>query len=106
MAMNKRLQQFLSAENISQSQFADMIGVAKASVSHILAGRNKPGFEFLESRARTFPNLSLEWLIVGRGKMYKEQITQITENKEVEPEQTHISKVLVFYSDGTFKEME
>ena len=45
--MNTRLQQFLSAENISQSQFADTIGVARASVSHILAGRNKPGFDFL-----------------------------------------------------------
>ena len=47
--MNKRLQQFLSAEGITQSEFADKLGVARASVSHILAGRNKPGFDFLQS---------------------------------------------------------
>ena len=68
--MNRRLQQFLAAENISQSQFADAIGVARASISHILAGRNKPGFDFIESTARHFPDLNLDWLITGRGKMY------------------------------------
>ena len=69
--MNKRLQQFLAAENISQAQFADSIGVARASVSHILAGRNKPGFDFMERMSKRYPALSLEWLITGKGKMYK-----------------------------------
>ncbi len=69
--MNTRLQQFLAAENISQSQFADVIGVARASVSHILAGRNKPGFDFIESMMRHYPSLNIEWLIAGAGKMYK-----------------------------------
>ena len=69
--MNSRLQQFLSAENISQSQFADTIGVARASVSHILAGRNRPGFDFIERMAKHFPSLNLEWLITGKGRMYK-----------------------------------
>ena len=68
--MNRRLQQFLAAENISQSQFADTIGVARASISHILAGRNKPGFDFIERTARAYPDLNLDWLITGRGKMY------------------------------------
>ena len=69
--MNKRLLQFINAENISQSQFADNIGVARASVSHIIAGRNKPGFDFVEKMARAFPALNIEWLITGHGKMYK-----------------------------------
>ena len=69
--MNKRLQQFLSAENITQSQFADRIGVTKASVSHILSGRNKPGFDFIENMAACYPNLNLDWLIGGKGRMYK-----------------------------------
>ena len=68
--MNARLQQFLVAENISQAQFAETIGVARASISHILSGRNKPGFDFLESMVRHYPNLNFEWLLTGRGKMY------------------------------------
>lgn len=69
--MNTRLQQFLGAENISQSQFADSIGVARASVSHIIAGRNRPGYDFLLSMAKRYPTLNLEWLITGKGRMYK-----------------------------------
>lgn len=137
--MEKRLQQFLSAENISQSQFAESIGVAKASVSHILAGRNKPGFDFIENMARRYPDLSLEWLISGKGKMYKSLASfQEPAVPAAEPEKpssdslfpvdepvdepvddmpesfmpdeprpkAHISKILVFYDDGTYKELE
>lgn len=136
--MEKRLQQFLSAENISQSQFADSIGVAKASVSHILAGRNKPGFDFIENMARRYPDLSLEWLISGKGKMYKslasfkdpavpaaepetpssDSLFPVDEPVEDMPEsfmpaepqpqpqpKARISKILVFYDDGTYKEL-
>lgn len=70
--MNQRLQQFLSAENISQAQFADSIDVARASVSHVLAGRNRPGYDFIRSIAEHYPKLNLEWLITGKGKMYKQ----------------------------------
>ena len=69
--MNDRLLQFLNAENLSQSQFADSINVARASVSHIIAGRNKPGFDFIESMAKAYPALNIEWIITGKGKMYK-----------------------------------
>ena len=69
--MNRRLQQFLSAENISQSQFAETLGVARANISHILSGRNKPGFDFIEKLLRAYPALNLDWLVTGKGKMYK-----------------------------------
>ena len=69
--MNNRLQSFIAAENLTQSQFADNINVARASISHILSGRNKPGFDFVEKLMKAFPNLNIEWLITGKGKMYK-----------------------------------
>lgn len=69
--MNERLLQFLAAENISQSQFAETIGVARASVSHIIAGRNKPGYEFICSILERYPSLNPEWILLGKGKMYK-----------------------------------
>lgn len=148
--MNNRLQQFLAAENISQAQFAETIGVARASVSHILAGRNKPGFDFLESMIRHYPSLNFEWLLTGQGKMYShaksasgtaaEPISPLPQETEqdlfseaeygqerpvqspIPPQNTfinrldnysqpinkekHIAKITVFYSDGTFKEIE
>lgn len=122
--MNKRLQQFLAAENISQSKFAETLGVARAGVSHVLSGRNKPGFEFLDSLARNYPDLSLEWLISGRGRMYKDnrqaetaqifdsqepnlfsETGQLPENQTAGQADRRIEKVVLFYSDGTYQEI-
>ncbi len=69
--MNTRLKQFLAAENITQAQFADTINVVRASVSHILSGRNNPSFDFIKSMMASYPNLNMEWLMFGKGKMYK-----------------------------------
>ena len=70
--MNNRLKQFIAAENISQSQFADTIKVVRASVSHVLSGRNNPGYDFIKAIMTAYPALNMEWLILGKGKMYKE----------------------------------
>lgn len=70
--MNTRLKQFLAAENITQSQFADKIEVVRASVSHVLSGRNNPSYEFIKAIMAKYPTLNIEWLIFGKGKMYKE----------------------------------
>lgn len=70
--MNTRLKQFLAAENISQSQFADTIKVVRASVSHVLAGRNNPSYDFIKAIMDNYPSLNIEWLILGKGKMYKD----------------------------------
>jgi len=69
--MDTRLQQFLAAENLTQAKFATTLNVAPASVSHILQGRNKPSFDFLVSMTERFPDLNVDWLLTGKGKMYK-----------------------------------
>lgn len=73
--MNTRLKQFLAAENISQAQFADNIQVVRASVSHVLSGRNNPSYEFIKAIMEKYPLLNMEWLMFGKGKMYKEKST-------------------------------
>ena len=104
--MDKRLQQFLDAENISQAQLADTLGVARAGISHILSGRNKPGFDFLEAMALHYPQISMDWLLTGKGRMYKEASVSSGENPVFAAMQTprRVSKILIFYDDNTFEE--
>ena len=110
--MNRRLLQFLQAENLTQTQFADTLSVARGSVSHILSGRNKPGYEFLESLMLHYPALNLEWLLTGRGKMYKDAASEDSEGSimmDLFPQKTSdsgrkVNRILVFYSDNTFEE--
>jgi transcriptional regulator with XRE-family HTH domain len=74
--MNERLAIFLRAEQLSPAQFADLMGVQRSGVSHILSGRNKPGFDFFLTFLQKFPAVNIEWLISGRGKMYKDMETK------------------------------
>lgn len=73
--MHTRLKQFLAAENITQAQFADKIKIGKANVSHVLSGRNKPGYDFITAIMAGFPHLNINWLFFGTGKMYNSQQT-------------------------------
>ena len=104
--MNKRLLQFLQAENISQSQFADTLGVARGGVSHILSGRNRPGYDFLESLLLHYPALNIDWVITGKGKMYKEDPSNPSENSFFAQNNKTVAKITVFYDDGTFEEFQ
>ncbi len=72
--MEDRLLRLLDSEQISSSKFADIIGVQRSSVSHILSGRNKPSYDFLQKTLKAFPMLSADWLILGKGKMYEGDI--------------------------------
>ena len=91
--MNTRLKQFLAAENISQSQFADTIKVVRASVSHVLSGRNNPSYEFMRAIMLSYPHLNMEWLMLGKGRMYKDASTPAMSPA---PEPDHIPSDLLF----------
>ena len=103
--MNKRLLQFLGAENITQSQLADTLNVARAGISHILSGRNKPGYDFIESLMLHYPDLNIEWLITGKGRMYKDTPSENSIFASTQPPR-RVSKILVFYDDNTFEEFQ
>lgn len=100
--MKQRLEQFLSAENISQTQFAESIGVARAAISHILSGRNLPSYDFILNTIKAFPSLNIEWLLTGEGKMYKGDGLA----SPPPPRGKNIKKIVVFYEDNTFKEFK
>ena len=72
--MNNRLQQFLELENITPARLADTLGVQRSGLSHILSGRNKPGYEFLTKLLHKFPHINSEWLLLGKGKPYKDMM--------------------------------
>ncbi|MDR2293424.1 MAG: helix-turn-helix domain-containing protein [Prevotellaceae bacterium] len=69
--MKDRIINFLNAEKLSPARFADIIGVQPANISHIISERNKPSLDFIQKMLKSFPQLNVEWLITGDGKMYK-----------------------------------
>ncbi|MPM30551.1 hypothetical protein SDC9_77101 [bioreactor metagenome] len=74
--MKDRLLQLMQLEQLSPAKFADILGIQRSGLSHILSGRNKPGYEFISKLLLKFPTVSAEWLITGKGKMYKQELVQ------------------------------
>jgi transcriptional regulator with XRE-family HTH domain len=79
-----RILRILTSENLSSSKFAEIVGVQRSSISHILSGRNKPSLDFLQKILSNFPAISADWLIIGKGEMHKnsKQIEIGFENKQ------------------------
>ena len=69
--MKEKLRELLESEGLKPGQFAEIVGINPAGVSHLLAGRNKPGFELLQKILRRFPRVSPDWLLMDEGPMYR-----------------------------------
>ena len=71
--MKDKLQLLInSEEKLTRSGFAEMLGIQPATISHILAGRNKPSYELLQKILMRFPNVSSDWLMLDRGEMLRD----------------------------------
>jgi DNA-binding XRE family transcriptional regulator len=114
MEMRARIAMVVRMTNHTPSSFADAIGINRSTLSHILNGRNNPSLDVLERIVLHFPKVSAHWLITGKQDVPlpeakpAEPVLQPTPN-ETTPGAAHartIQKVLVFYSDGTFSEIQ
>lgn len=63
MDLNHKIKQILLEKNLSPSQFADDIGVQRSSISHILAGRNRPSLDIIKKIVNTYTDIEIEWLL-------------------------------------------
>ena len=73
--MVTRIRKLLEQKQLTPTQFADLIGVGRPVMSHILSERNKPSLEVVQRIISAFPELSLPWLLSGVGEMLAEAPT-------------------------------
>ncbi|MBI1306077.1 MAG: hypothetical protein GC181_05625 [Bacteroidetes bacterium] len=71
-AVNARLLKWMDAERIGKSEFAKTVNVSPSIMSHISSGRNKVGLDLVQKLCAHFPQLSIVWLLTGKGKMKNE----------------------------------
>lgn len=131
MNVNDKIKQVLIDKNLTPSYFADEIGVQRSSISHILSGRNRPSFDIIQKIIRRFPELGYDWILeedqpsstnvnqrtvesppASRRPSPQPEIldekppytaplqSSVPKNKE----EKIIERILVFYTDGTFRE--
>ena len=69
--MKEKLQQLMKSEGLTSSRMAEILGIQPSGISHILAGRNKPGFDLLQKILRRFPRVNPDWLLLDSEQMYR-----------------------------------
>ena len=71
--MQDRLQEIMDKEHLTPARFAELIGVQRSSISHILSGRNNPSLEFLRKILLHLEHINPDWLISGKGPYKRNQ---------------------------------
>lgn len=73
MSIKDRLKMIMDREKLTAGAFAESIGVAQATISHILGERNKyPSTEVILRLHQRYSDINLEWLLTGKGEMSKD----------------------------------
>lgn len=116
MEVADRIKTIITVNNLTNSAFADRIGVQRSGVSHILNGRNQPSMDFLLKVLDAFPRVNAGWLLTGKSpenipkpdtaKGKYEEIANKTQSdlpKSKVLKERSIEKIVVFYSDHTFE---
>jgi len=72
MDINKRVE--LLINNLAQNKagFSAATGISTVILSHISSGRNKVSLSAVEQILSAYPEVNPEWLIMGKGNIYKE----------------------------------
>ncbi|MBR6354458.1 MAG: helix-turn-helix transcriptional regulator [Paludibacteraceae bacterium] len=127
MNERQRLIQLMESEGMNAKSFAQEVGISQGTLSNIMGGRNKPSLEVLQAVLNRFRTVQSDWLILGVGNMYRtngealppqpqetkqestssehQQTTISTEENNTNPSSARrVTKIMVFYDDGTFEE--
>lgn len=65
--MVNRIFTFIELQQLTPTEFADKIGVSRASISSIKTGRTQPTLSLVEKIKQHYPDIDIEWLIFGKG---------------------------------------
>lgn len=134
--MKDRILQLLEEKAMTLAAFADEIGVERSTMSHIKSGRSNPSLDVALKILERFPEVSTDWLILGKGSMFgqitnpyeptlfdqtqptasytaeyaqkqaPETSSQPTSLQNEPSTQRSIVRVILFYDDNTFEQID
>jgi hypothetical protein len=67
--IDQRFAQLIQQFGLTKNSFAISLGKTASVIQHLIDGRNKPGYDLLCKVFEIYPNVSRDWLLLGRGPM-------------------------------------
>ncbi len=126
MNISDRIKILIEELGLDSKTFATILKINPSSISHLTSGRNKPSFDFLRQVAKEFPQVNIDWLLTGKGEIFKNKTNnyvkqenekenisegifstiELPDEKKEEKtavEKKQIDKIILLYTDGSFK---
>ena len=111
-----RIKKIISDNNLSNSEFAEKIGIPKSSVSHLLSERNNPSLDVIIKISEIFEDISTDYLIFGYEsdkEIPSEPLNNLFDNinKEsskdsVKDSNNTIKSIILIYENNKFEQID
>ena len=111
-----RIKKIIEENNLSNSEFAEKIGIPKSSVTHLLSERNNPSLDIIIKISEAFENISTDYLIFGQENQVKPTIqhsnTLFSELDEsisqdsVKDLNNKVKSIILIYENNKFEQID
>jgi len=111
-----RIKKIIEENNLSNSEFAEKIGIPKSSVTHLLSERNNPSLDIIIKISEAFENISTDYLIFGQENQVKATIqhsnTLFNELYEsfaedsVKDSNNKVKSIILIYENNKFEQID
>ena len=115
-----RIKRIISDNNLTNSSFADKIGVPRSSISHILSGRNNPSLDLIIKITQSFSEISADFLLSGKTltpidtdikknsvnknlTLFPELDITTTDKEKIEIDHELVKSVILVYENNKFE---
>ena len=111
-----RIKKIIDDNNLTNSEFAEKIGVPKSSISHLLSERNKPSLDLITKISENFEQITTDYLIFGTSEVKKDQIKpsnelfsneNIVNSKDsVKESNNNVKSIIIIYENNKFEQID
>ena len=111
-----RIKTIIDESNLTNSEFAEKLGVPKSSISHLLSERNNPSLDIVYKISTAFDDITTDYLIFGKIKPTNNQINEprelfslpdkeISENS-VKDSNNKLKSIFLIYENNKFEQID
>ena len=111
-----RIKKIIEDSNLTNSEFAEKIGVPKSSISHLLSERNKPSLDLITKISENFEEITPDYLIFGVSEVKKDKIKasndlfsyEETDNTKdsVKESNNRVKSIIIIYENNKFEQID
>ena len=111
-----RIKKIIEENNLSNSEFAEKIGIPKSSVTHLLSERNNPSLDIIIKISEAFEDISTDYLIFGHKNQSESNIQDpntlfsvledsISEDS-VKDSNNKVKSIILIYENNKFEQID